>query len=89
MIDDPGVRRVKAMVLENSGYGALTAPDGETGVEVCLEESLHIVITDISSLISVCPVSIAWRSSEGSRKRTRETTILEQATAQQRGKRRL
>jgi two-component system, NtrC family, sensor kinase len=45
--DDPGIRRVMAMVLENSGYRVLTAADGETGLKLCQDESPHIVITDI------------------------------------------
>jgi two-component system, NtrC family, sensor kinase len=45
--DDPGIRRVMALVLENSGYSVLTAADGESGVKLCQEESPHIVITDI------------------------------------------
>ena len=45
--DDPGIRRIMAMVLENSGYSVLTAADGESGVKLCQDESPHIVITDI------------------------------------------
>jgi two-component system, NtrC family, sensor kinase len=45
--DDPGIRRVMAMVLESSGYLVLTAADGETGLKLCQDESPHIVITDI------------------------------------------
>ena len=45
--DDPGIRRIMGMVLENSGYSVLTAADGESGVKLCQDESPHIVITDI------------------------------------------
>jgi PAS domain S-box-containing protein len=45
--DDAGIRRVTALVLEEEGYIVLTAPDGETGVRICEEESPQIVITDI------------------------------------------
>jgi two-component system NtrC family sensor kinase len=45
--DDAGIRRVTAMALEDAGYTVLTAPDGETGIKVCQEQSPQIVITDI------------------------------------------
>lgn len=45
--DDAGIRRVTAIALEDAGYTVLTAPDGETGIRLCQEESPQIVITDI------------------------------------------
>lgn len=45
--DDPGIRKIMAIALEAAGYNVITAPDGETGIELCRTESPHIVITDI------------------------------------------
>jgi two-component system, NtrC family, sensor kinase len=45
--DDPGIRKVMALSLEDSGYEVVTAPDGETGLQLCRTESPQIVITDI------------------------------------------
>lgn len=45
--DDPGIRKVMGISLEDAGYVVQTAPDGETGIAVCSEMSPEIVITDI------------------------------------------
>jgi two-component system NtrC family sensor kinase len=45
--DDPGIRKVMSITLEDAGYQVVTAEDGETGVRLCRETSPHIVITDI------------------------------------------
>lgn len=45
--DDPGIRKVMGISLEDAGYVVQTAPDGETGLAVCSEMSPQIVITDI------------------------------------------
>lgn len=45
--DDAGIRRVMALALEDAGYTVLTAPDGQTGIRLCQEESPQIIITDI------------------------------------------
>lgn len=45
--DEADIREVMSISLEDAGYRVSTAPDGETGVLRCREESPHIVITDI------------------------------------------
>jgi len=45
--DDPGIRNVLAISLEDAGYKVFTAPDGETGIRICEQESPQIVLTDI------------------------------------------
>ncbi|NSW86291.1 MAG: response regulator [Syntrophobacteraceae bacterium] len=45
--DDPSIRRVMTISMEDAGFRVFSAPDGETGIEVCRKESPHIVITDI------------------------------------------
>lgn len=45
--DDPGIRRVTALALEEKGYEVITAPDGESGIQCFLEKRPQIVITDI------------------------------------------
>jgi len=45
--DDPGIRKIMAITLADSGYEVVTAPDGETGLLLCQAESPQIVITDI------------------------------------------
>ncbi len=45
--DDPGIRNVMAISLEEAGYCVFTASDGETGISVCEREQPPIVITDI------------------------------------------
>jgi len=45
--DDAGIRRVVAITLEDAGYTVMTAPDGETGIRLCQEESPQIIVTDI------------------------------------------
>ena len=45
--DDAGIRRVVTLALEDAGYTVLTAPDGETGIRLCREESPQIIVTDI------------------------------------------
>jgi two-component system NtrC family sensor kinase len=45
--DDPGIRKVLAIALEDAGYSVVAASDGPTGIRMCREDSPHIVITDI------------------------------------------
>lgn len=45
--DDPGILKVTAIALEDAGYTAITASDGESGIELCVRESPDLVITDI------------------------------------------
>ncbi len=45
--DEEAIRRVVSIALADEGYQMLTAPDGESGLRLCQEESPHIVITDI------------------------------------------
>ena len=45
--DDPGIRKVMSIALEDAGYNVATAADGETGLRLCRETSPHIIITDI------------------------------------------
>ena len=45
--DDPGIRRILSIALQEAGYNVVTAPDGETGIRLCRIESPQIVITDI------------------------------------------
>ncbi len=45
--DDPGIRKVLTLSLEDAGYRVISAPDGKTGLELCEAESPQIVITDI------------------------------------------
>ncbi|MCK8600945.1 ATP-binding response regulator [Desulfoferrobacter suflitae] len=45
--DDPGIRKVMSIALQDAGYEVLTAADGESGVALCGKERPKIVITDI------------------------------------------
>ncbi len=45
--DDDSLRRVLAHHLTEAGYRVLTAIDGKAGLELCAEESVDLVITDI------------------------------------------
>jgi len=45
--DEEGIRKVMAITLEDAGYQVLTAPDGETALEICRKHSPQITITDI------------------------------------------
>jgi PAS domain S-box-containing protein len=45
--DEEGIRKVMAITLTDAGYQVLTAPDGETALSFCEEESPQITITDI------------------------------------------
>jgi signal transduction histidine kinase len=45
--DEEGIRNVLKITLEDSGYNVLLASDGESGIQVFLEKSPQIVITDI------------------------------------------
>jgi two-component system, NtrC family, sensor kinase len=45
--DDPGIRKVMAITLEDAGYRVVTAPDGETGLSLLPEENPQVVITDV------------------------------------------
>jgi len=45
--DEEGIRKVMAITLADAGYQVLTAPDGETALELCQKQSPQITITDI------------------------------------------
>lgn len=45
--DDPGIRNVLSISLEDAGYRVFAAGDGETGIGICEAESPQIVLTDI------------------------------------------
>ena len=45
--DDPGIRKVMAITLEDAGYQVLTAEDGNIGIDLCRREKPQIVMTDI------------------------------------------
>lgn len=45
--DEQDIRDVMSVILKDAGYIVFTAPDGETGLQVCESESPQIVITDI------------------------------------------
>lgn len=45
--DDPGIRKVMALTLEDAGYQVIGAQDGESGIRLCAEQSPDAVITDI------------------------------------------
>jgi signal transduction histidine kinase len=45
--DEDGIRKVLKITLESAGYKVLTAPDGETGLDVFVREAPDLVITDI------------------------------------------
>jgi len=45
--DEPDIRDVMSVILKDAGYVVFTAPDGETGLQLCESESPQIVITDI------------------------------------------
>lgn len=45
--DDPGIRKVLAIALEDAGYSVITAADGESGIQAVQEHSPQIVLTDI------------------------------------------
>jgi two-component system, NtrC family, sensor kinase len=45
--DDPGICKVMGITLDDAGYEVLTAPDGESGVELCGRFIPDIVITDV------------------------------------------
>ena len=45
--DEEGIRKVLKITLESAGYKVLTAPDGETGLDVFVREAPDLVITDI------------------------------------------
>lgn len=45
--DEDGIRKVLKITLESAGYEILTAPDGETGLDIFVREAPDLVITDI------------------------------------------
>ncbi|MBS3731483.1 MAG: response regulator, partial [Desulfobacterales bacterium] len=45
--DEPSIRKVTGIALEDAGYRVQTAEDGEKGLAACREFAPHIVITDI------------------------------------------
>jgi PAS domain S-box-containing protein len=47
MDDEPDIREVIAMSLQDEGYRVLSASDGESGLRLCREHAAQIVLTDI------------------------------------------
>ncbi|WP_051328332.1 hybrid sensor histidine kinase/response regulator [Desulfatirhabdium butyrativorans] len=47
MDDEPDIREVIAMSLQDEGYRVLSASDGESGLRLCREHAVQIVLTDI------------------------------------------
>ncbi|MCU0588374.1 MAG: response regulator [Syntrophobacteraceae bacterium] len=45
--DDPGIRKVMTITLEDAGYLVWTAPNGEEGLSLCPRVFPQIIITDI------------------------------------------
>lgn len=45
--DDPDIRLFVVTVLEENGYTALTAPNGEEGIKIIREEKPDLVILDV------------------------------------------
>ena len=45
--DDPNVRRLTCMVLEQSGYAALPAPDGQAALDVLEHERVDLAVVDV------------------------------------------
>lgn len=45
--DDPGILKVMTISLEDAGYNVITAPDGESGIAACLQESPDLIVTDV------------------------------------------
>jgi DNA-binding response OmpR family regulator len=45
--DDPDIREILQMTLEDSGYRVLCAPDGEAGISCALKEAPDLVIVDM------------------------------------------
>ena len=43
--DEPDIREIIQLTLEDAGYKVVTAPDGETGLRRCREISPQIVIS--------------------------------------------
>jgi PAS domain S-box-containing protein len=45
--DEEDIREVMSLALADAGYEVRTAPDGETGIRLCVEAPPQIVITDV------------------------------------------
>jgi len=45
--DDPGVRESLTRVLSKDGYQIIEAEDGEKALNICRQELVHIIITDL------------------------------------------
>jgi CheY-like chemotaxis protein len=45
--DEADIREVVSLTLLDAGYDVITAPDGETGIELCKSRRPQIVTTDI------------------------------------------
>lgn len=45
--DDPQIRAMLRMILENEGYEVMDAPDGEIAMDLYKEHSADMIITDI------------------------------------------
>ncbi len=45
--DDPGIRKVMTIALEDAGYTVISANDGESGIGLCASDSPDVVVTDI------------------------------------------
>ncbi len=46
--DNPGNRMLVRRVLEPEGYVMLDAPDGKTGLEMCLKDPPDLILMDIN-----------------------------------------
>ncbi len=45
--DEEDIREVMTLTLEDAGYRVASAPDGESGLQICEQISPQIIITDI------------------------------------------
>jgi len=45
--DDPQIRAMLRMILENEGYDVMDSPDGEIAMDIHREHPANLIITDI------------------------------------------
>ena len=45
--DEPGIRKLLRLILENQGYSVVTAADGREGLRIFLQDPPELVISDI------------------------------------------
>ena len=45
--DDPNIREVLQLVLEDHGFRVIGAPDGEVGIDKALKDKPHLIIVDM------------------------------------------